>query len=70
MKEFVVVYEREGDFYNAYAPDLPGCIAGAETFEETRELMAEAIKIYLEELKLSGAAVPEPQSKVGTIQVA
>ena len=38
MKEYAVVYEWTGANYSAYVPDLPGCVACADTLEETRML--------------------------------
>ena len=51
MEKYAVIFERSDSGYSAYAPEFPGCVAGAETLEETRELMAEAIRLYLEETK-------------------
>lgn len=70
MKEYVVVYERAGDNYSAYVPDLPGCIAGAATIEETEALMREAIYLYVETLKADGEEIPEPVTCARLIQVA
>ena len=36
--------------YSAHVPDLPGCVAAARTLEETRQLIREAIELYLETL--------------------
>ena len=33
--DYVVVIEKTGNGYGAYVPDLPGCIAAADTREET-----------------------------------
>lgn len=70
MREYVVVYERAASNYSAYAPDLPGCVAAAETIEETEALMKEAIQLYLETLLEEGEQIPEPQTHARTIQVA
>jgi hypothetical protein len=32
---FAVIYEKTSAGYSAYVPDLPGCIAGGSTLEET-----------------------------------
>jgi predicted RNase H-like HicB family nuclease len=36
--------------YSGYVPDLPGCVAAAETHEETERLLNEAIELHLEAL--------------------
>jgi predicted RNase H-like HicB family nuclease len=70
MKEYLVIYEKAGDNYSAYVPDLPGCIACGDTMEETESLMKEAIDLYIEELKAEGKPIPEPTTRGKSIQVA
>ncbi len=43
-------------------PDLPGCVAAAETKEEVCRLIKEAIELYVEGLEEDGLPVPEPHS--------
>lgn len=43
-------------------PDLPGCVAAAETRDEVCALIREAIALYVETLERDGLPVPEPQS--------
>ena len=57
-----VVIERGESSYGAYVPDLPGCVAVAETFEEVEQLIREAIKLHLEGLQEDGLPIPEPNS--------
>ena len=59
--KYTIVIERGPRSYGAYAPDLPGCIAAAESKEEVRKLIAEAVEIYLEEMKKDGLTLPVPQ---------
>ena len=40
--KYAVVIEKTGNGYSAYVPDLPGCIAAADTLAETEELIREA----------------------------
>ena len=37
--------------YSAYLPELPGCVAAGETFEKTKELIAEAVGLHLERME-------------------
>lgn len=32
---YAVIYERTGNGYSAYVPDLPGCVAAGAILEET-----------------------------------
>ena len=70
MKVYTVVYERAGNNYSAYVPDLPGCIACGDTLEETEQLMKEAIELYIETLKEEGQPIPEPQTRAGSLSIA
>ncbi len=40
--------------------DVRGCVAAADTREETEELIREAIGYHLEMLRESGDPIPEP----------
>ena len=55
-----MIYEKGPDSFGAHVPDLPGCIAAGETFEEAEELIREAIEIHLEALRDEGMPVPDP----------
>ena len=59
--KYAVVIEKGPRSYSAYAPDLPGCIAAADTREEVRKLIAEAVEIYLDEMRKDGLPLPVPQ---------
>lgn len=69
MKNYAVVYEWAGSNYSAYVPDLLGCVACADTIQETKELIKEAIELYLEVLQEDGQPIPEPSTEVGNVAV-
>jgi predicted RNase H-like HicB family nuclease len=48
IMQYDVVMEQEGGSFSAYVPDLPGCVAVAETEEEVRMMILEAIEFHLE----------------------
>ena len=57
--KFAVTYETgPGGGYSAYAPDLPGCVAAAQTLEETRALLEDAIEFHIEGKRLRGSQNP------------
>lgn len=62
MKVREVIIESGETSYGAYVPDLPGCIAVAESIEEVRELIKEAITFHLEGMEEDGSPIPEPIS--------
>lgn len=52
--------EEDGGGFYAEVPELPGCIASAETLEETMSLLQEAIESWIKVSKEKGKTVPEP----------
>lgn len=68
MKYAVIVEEGQKSF-GAYVPDLPGCVAVAESKEEVLELIQEAIEFHIEGLREDGQPVPEPSSSVEYVEV-
>jgi predicted RNase H-like HicB family nuclease len=59
---YAVIIEKGESSYGAYVPDLPGCIAAAETKAEVEELIREAVRFHIEGLREEGRPVPEPSS--------
>lgn len=68
--KYAIVIEKSADGYGAYVPDLPGCVAVADTEAEVTKLIGEAIQFHLEELRLDGDPIPEPSSSVDYVTVA
>ena len=64
-----VVYERTPNNYGAYVPELPGCIATGQSWQEIQTMMREAIVFHIEGLIASGDPVPDPQMSVGEAMV-
>jgi predicted RNase H-like HicB family nuclease len=69
-KRYAIVIEHGPDGCSAYSPDLPGCVAAAESEDELLRLMAEAIEFHIEGLRQDGLPVPEPTSTVEYVHVA
>lgn len=67
---YAVIIEKGENSFGAYAPDLPGCVAVAETRTEVVKMMQEAIEFHLEGMKRDGEPVPQPSSEVDYIEVA
>jgi predicted RNase H-like HicB family nuclease len=68
--EYAVVIERGPEGCSAYVPDLPGCVAAADTEEEVTTLIREAIKFHLEGMRENGEQIPEPTSRALNVEVA
>ncbi len=70
MTQYTIIIEKAGDNFAAYAPDVPGCVAAADTVEETRELMQEALALHIDMLREMGDEVPTPHVQAAVVQVA
>ena len=66
---YLVVVEEGPTSFGAYVPDLPGCVAAAETRDEALALIREAIAFHLEGLKQDGQPVPVPSSTGEVVDV-
>ncbi len=47
--EFTAIIERDGDWYIAYCPEIPGANGQGRTKDAARENLAEAIELILED---------------------
>ncbi len=55
--KYAVVYEREGGSVGAYVPDLPGCVAVGDSFEEAEKSITEVIAFHLEGCRKEGISL-------------
>ncbi len=62
MRRFLVVIEKVGRNYSAYAPDLPGCVATGATRSEVEHQMHKAIHLHVKGLLEDDQPIPEPTS--------
>ena len=67
---YVIVIEKGPTSFGAYVPDLPGCVAAAETEEEVVTLVREAIEFHLEAMRHEGIEIPAPSSRAEYVEVA
>ena len=66
---YLVVVEKGPESFGAYVPDLPGCVAAAETREEVLTLIREAIEFHIEGLREDGQPIPPPSSSSEVVDV-
>ena len=69
MTAYTVIFERGDKNWSAYVPDLPGCVAAAETREATEQLIREAISLHLELMREDGDAIPEARSTAKLVSI-
>ena len=67
--KYTVIIEKGETGFGAWVPDLPGCVAAAETAAEVEQLIAEAIDFHIEGLRGEGLEVPKPASRVIEVAV-
>jgi predicted RNase H-like HicB family nuclease len=61
VRQYSVIFEKETESdWGAYVPDLPGCVAVAQTREEVEKLIREAIVIHLRGMQEDGEIVTLP----------
>ncbi len=70
MTRYAILIEEGPTSYGAHVPDLPGCVAAAETKGEALELIRDAIEFHLEEMRAAGLPIPEPSSTADYVEVA
>ena len=69
VRKYAVVIEKGENNFSAYVPDLPGCVAAADTLGETEQLIREAIEIHIRGMREDGLEVPEPISLAREVEV-
>ena len=69
MHKYLVIYEKAGNNYSAYSPDIPGCIATGKTRREAEKNIKEAIGLHIEGLKKDGLPLPEPASFTEYVEI-
>jgi predicted RNase H-like HicB family nuclease len=52
--EFTAIFERDGEWFIAYCPEIPGANGQGRTKEEARASLADAIALILEDRREEG----------------
>jgi len=67
--EFTAVVERDGDWFIAYCPEVPGANGQGHTREEARGSLVKAIALILEDRREEGLRGVPPDAERDTIVV-
>ena len=54
MNEFTAIIEKDGDWYIAYCPEIPGANGQGKTKDKARHDLGEAIALILEDRRSDG----------------
>ena len=68
MTRYLVILEKGESNWGAHVPDLPGCIAVAESRQEVVALIKDAIDFHLAGLREHGEPIPPPVSESECIE--
>jgi predicted RNase H-like HicB family nuclease len=61
--KYLVIYEKsEAGGWGAFVPDLPGLGAAAETLDEVKDLIREAVEFHIEGMRQNGDTIPSPNA--------
>lgn len=65
--EFTAVFERDGEWYIAYCPEIPGANGQGVTKEEARRSLTDAIALILEDRRQDGLRGIPPDAERETV---
>jgi len=65
--EFTAIFERDGDWYVAYCPEIPGANGQGRTKEEAQKSLAEAIALILLDRRADALRGVPPEAERGTV---
>ena len=58
-RNYAVVFERGANNYSAYCPDVLGCVAAADDWEEIQAMIREALEFHIETMAADGDPLPQ-----------
>jgi predicted RNase H-like HicB family nuclease len=67
--EFTAVFERDGEWFVAYSPEIPGANGQGKTKEEARQSLSEAIALILKDRREDGLRGVPPDAERETVTV-
>ena len=67
--KYAVVIEKGAANFSAYVPDLPGCVAAADTLEEIEKLIRDAIEFHIRGMIEDGFEIPQPVSLAREVEI-
>ncbi len=65
--EFTAVFERDGEWYIAYCPEIPGANGQGLTKDEARRSLADAIALILDDRRQEGLRGVPPDAERDTV---
>ena len=63
-RTYAVVFERSANNYSAYCPDVLGCVAAADDWDEIQAMIREALEFHIETMAADGDPLPRATMSV------
>ena len=61
--EIIIYWSKEDEAFIAEVPELPGCMAHGNTYEEALKNIKDAIVLWLDTAKEFGDTIPKPKEE-------
>lgn len=68
-QQYLTILERGETSWGAYAPDVPGCTAAADTREAVWEMFRDSLQGHLDWMQEDGDRIPPPQAQTECVTV-
>ena len=68
--KYTVIIEKAPNNFCAFSPEIPGCVSVADTRDEMRKMIREAIEFHFEGMALDGDTIPTPSAWVECLEEA
>jgi len=62
--EIILYWSRDDEAYIAEVPELPGCAADGETYQDALENVQVIIREWIETARELGREIPEPKGRL------
>jgi predicted RNase H-like HicB family nuclease len=62
--EIIIFWSKEDQAYLAEVPELPGCMADGETYQEALANAEQIIREWIETAQELGRSIPEPKGRL------
>ncbi|MEA3265327.1 MAG: type II toxin-antitoxin system HicB family antitoxin [Candidatus Fermentibacteria bacterium] len=62
--EIIIFWSKEDQAYLAEVPELPGCMADGETYQQALSSAEQIIQEWIETARELGRPIPEPKGRL------
>lgn len=62
--EIIIFWSKEDQAYLAEVPELPGCMADGDTYQEALSNAEQIIREWIETTQKLGRSIPEPKGRL------